>query len=385
MRCLWAMFFLLCTIASCRKETNPSNNVAPINSFKIDEALNSPEEAVKLSTICDTLYYVCLETKDESLINRISSIKCDSDLIFILDKGERILAFNNEGKFIRQIGAKGKGPGEYASPVYLEIDKVKKHLIVYDDPGRKVCIYDYNSELVNTIDLREKYYHYYIPFRDTSLLAYAEKPFPFFNDGFNIGIFNKEGILSESILKRDEKGSIDDITAVAYNQLYYFKDTISLWEFHYDTIYRILPSLKLVPSFSFNMGEYKMPMKFRNSKSFRQELKYPHISNVIESEEQLFLSVTTLRGSKKILIEKKNGTIRNLGNSGFLNNINNLTFFWPSYLIDSNKLVSVIQPIDLLKDMKEKKRNVTLSDSEHKLLENLELLDNPWIVFLTIK
>lgn len=371
---------LLVFCYGCKKNGLQSKSDLSVRSFKIDEAISNPSTKLKLSTIYDTLYYIPLETTDESLINRISDLKCEDDLIFILDKGKRVLLFNDKGKFIRQIGVKGNAPTEYENPLYLEIDKTKDHVIIYDDRGRKVLIYNYNSELINTIKLNESYYHYYIPFRGNDILAYVAKPFSKYNDGFNIGIFNKAGEISATMLKRNEKGNKNAVTAVAYNKLYNYRDTVSLWEFHYDTIYRILPNLKMEPIYSFDMGKYKMPMKFRNSKSFLHELKYPYISNVLEAKTHFFLETTTLNGNKKLIVKKENGIVKNLGKFGFVNDLNNSLPFWPSFNIEPKVHAMSIQPFELLNDIKNNKAKINLSFKEHKLLKNSNLIDNPWIV-----
>lgn len=46
----------------------------------------------------------------------------DSDTMYVLDAGNfRVLAFDSAGRFLRQIGRRGDGPGELAAPTSLAV------------------------------------------------------------------------------------------------------------------------------------------------------------------------------------------------------------------------------------------------------------------------
>ncbi|MCG8308507.1 MAG: 6-bladed beta-propeller, partial [Cytophagales bacterium] len=64
------------------------------------------------SYFADTVIYIPLETTKESYIKFLSQVWVDDSLILINDS-QRLLMFSLDGKYIRQIGKRGKGPGEY--------------------------------------------------------------------------------------------------------------------------------------------------------------------------------------------------------------------------------------------------------------------------------
>lgn len=59
--------------------------------------------------------YVPLETTDSCLISNVSNLVMDDEFIFVENgKTQQIFQFTREGKFVRQLGRAGNGPGEYA-------------------------------------------------------------------------------------------------------------------------------------------------------------------------------------------------------------------------------------------------------------------------------
>ena len=95
-----------------------------------------------LSKITDEIKSIELELTDESMLN---SDHLDHVLLFddniIISDGEKIFLFDMEGKFIRTIGSKGQGPGEYSSKInHITIDEKNKILIVQADI--KIICYD---------------------------------------------------------------------------------------------------------------------------------------------------------------------------------------------------------------------------------------------------
>lgn len=51
-------------------------------------------------------------------------------------RGEDFFLFDKQGKFVRKIGNKGNGPGEYVSPDDITVDKVNKKIYILDSNQR---------------------------------------------------------------------------------------------------------------------------------------------------------------------------------------------------------------------------------------------------------
>src|SRR5699024_8204591 len=79
--------------------------------IKVPSSLHDPSQFTEASKVIGSIRHVPLETTGESIITGIERSIVYRDKIYILDIfGESILLFKKDGKFIRRIGRKGKGP-----------------------------------------------------------------------------------------------------------------------------------------------------------------------------------------------------------------------------------------------------------------------------------
>ncbi|WP_147677878.1 6-bladed beta-propeller [Algibacter pacificus] len=129
-----------------------------VNSSNIKTISINPEtnKEIQLSKLIDTCYTVILETTENNLIGKVDEIKIHHDNIYILDKNisKSVFVFDIEGKFIRKIGQKGKGPGEYIRPDGFEIDKKNKELLIPNTAIRKILRYDFEGNFLGDIDIK---------------------------------------------------------------------------------------------------------------------------------------------------------------------------------------------------------------------------------------
>jgi len=108
-----------------------------------------PKTLLPLSEIVEDITNIELEMTDESLINpdyidRI--IYLGSNIIVAgLNK---ILVFNGEGKFVRSIGSRGQGPGEYNSIQKIAIDEKNNHLYLVTNSPKKIICYDFTGKFL---------------------------------------------------------------------------------------------------------------------------------------------------------------------------------------------------------------------------------------------
>ncbi len=78
-------------------------------------------------------------------------IRIDSygNLLFLDPKGCQVCLFNKIGKFIKRIGAKGQGPGEYIHPLAMEVDYIG-NIYIADHSSRRINKYDKNGRFVSS-------------------------------------------------------------------------------------------------------------------------------------------------------------------------------------------------------------------------------------------
>ena len=141
------LYFLLVSkllLFSCN-ETKQSDLLEILVNIKQNNSL-------LLSEIAEEITAIELELTNESLINpdRIKRIVTSENYIFVGGM-DRILVFNKSGKFVRSIGSKGQGPGEYRNIRNLAIDETNGRLFV--NTFHKIIIYDFQGNF-----LKESYF-----------------------------------------------------------------------------------------------------------------------------------------------------------------------------------------------------------------------------------
>jgi hypothetical protein len=135
------MLLLLLTVWSCRQTSKESIKIIKVDPEKSD--------SVVLSKIALGVNKFTLETNDSSLITRVTEIETTNEYIFVNDAGRRVLQFDSKGKYIKQIGNQGRGPGEYINIYSIALDSV--NMILYIDTYKKILCFDFSGKIVNVI------------------------------------------------------------------------------------------------------------------------------------------------------------------------------------------------------------------------------------------
>jgi len=141
------VILLVCLgVISCKKNKKENRNLEVVKIPSYTTIKN--REALNFSSVVDTSFVVCLETTKESLLGSIDKLMVYNEHIYILNKRQSkgVFQFDMEGNFIRKFGEEGKGPGEYKSPNSFVINKKEKQLIISDQSGRYLLVYNLNGK-----------------------------------------------------------------------------------------------------------------------------------------------------------------------------------------------------------------------------------------------
>jgi len=107
----------------------------------------SEAEDIGLSTISDRVDSIALETLENNLITRIVDIEHNEESIFVADPGA-LFKFSKGGKFIKQIGRKGQGPGEYLNVTDITLDKKSNLLYLASSLSQKIICFDTSGNFI---------------------------------------------------------------------------------------------------------------------------------------------------------------------------------------------------------------------------------------------
>ena len=134
--------FLLGGLSSCKFQPSENTDYTPI-------PVNPDVEESKLSMseLFSDLKYIKLETNPQSLIGQVSKIIPFKEQLIIVDKmASKILIFGKDGQFIKSIGKKGSGPGEFTGIEDVAVDEKNNRIFVLDDSGQQLLIFNLQNE-----------------------------------------------------------------------------------------------------------------------------------------------------------------------------------------------------------------------------------------------
>jgi hypothetical protein len=139
-----AIVILLCSLGSCKKDQD--------NAFQVIDTNADMITPTKLSEVFIKTNQINLESTTP-LINYIDRVFKTKDYIFVCDgaiEQSRILQFDCKGRFIKQIGSNGHGPGEYIHGADFTIDTSKNNVFVSAD--NKILCYDFDGRFIRSIN-----------------------------------------------------------------------------------------------------------------------------------------------------------------------------------------------------------------------------------------
>ncbi len=141
---------LLLSLISCSKPKSEQNF------YRLDPK-TWPTKTVVLDDMIKDVRVVPLETHPDALISYMHTFRFSKDNMYMGEE-DKILCFSREGKFIRRIGNKGKGPGEFysAGPNSILVNETKSEFLVNDVNMRKFLIFNLNGEFLREVKVKQR-------------------------------------------------------------------------------------------------------------------------------------------------------------------------------------------------------------------------------------
>jgi hypothetical protein len=195
------IFILLCFgVIACNTPSNDGKSIHSNATTIYFEKVIGAKKEMKLSEITSEVTYISLETKEESLLEQGKVILSDDYIVGfrMLNNESKILLFDKNGTYIRQIGHNGRGPGEYIQ--LSDITYNQKHHVFYALTNNKSVLLDFDLEgniKRNAIELNGE---------ESNLMA--------FNDNIithtpsNFAFFKPNSTITHQLTIRNLKGEI---------------------------------------------------------------------------------------------------------------------------------------------------------------------------------
>ena len=404
MKTLILFVFLFLYSFDFQKENG--SKVNPDNFFQIKyETLLKKKETIGLSQIASNLEYIQLETKDDCLMSggKVRYFFTD-DNIFITNR-DHILKYSRSGRFIRKIGAPGRGPGEIDLIVNMSIIPDKKLIIVQTNVGRKLLYFTFDGDFVKTVGF-SSYVPYVKVLRDGKYLTHDDG-----GSGKNKYTFClvNEKMDTLSVVKNYNhwvyKSNI--MIGIGYPQFepYYESGGRNYFKTMYNDTVFSASSDKIIPSYYIELGKYRLPNELRperlgpdNIQKFQDNGSNYYFANVFKGSDKLFLTsfcygknppnyfLFKPQSQTGSLLVNKSGV-----STGFVNDWDGGLDFWPIGSINDKQIFMPISVLRIQKELdriKTNKESIKFPEKQQQLIKMISESDpfnNPILMVVTLK
>jgi hypothetical protein len=325
-------------------------------------------ETVNLSRIGKELSYLSLETSPQCLIQEIDKILFSKSFIFVNDTRNRLLQFDKNGKFIRQIGSQGRGPAEYLYVYDFCINEYTNEIYIFCLD--KMLVFSFEGENIDTIKLSFRIADVII-LDNTSLMFHLPNvPGPKYFATYSWIITDMQGNPKHKY--KNHFMRVGNVGA-SKTPIYIFDGYARFMEYGVDTLYYFKDTRKN-PYALFSYGDLKKdPDPFiipSNAEKNEEQKDKILIWTITENEEFLFIKFSTDRWDKQVyaIYSKKTGKTTFLKDGVFKNDLDGGGEFWPKQIIDDKVLVDYVDAFTLLKNEVPKALKNKLTESSNPVL-----------------
>jgi len=422
---IWIIGLLL--LSNCTLDKKESQALQVVD---IEGSMNKME-VWNLSHLASSIRYVALETKIENYISNVHDYR-EADKYMIITNLKQCMLFDKAGKFIRQIGINGRGPGEYqfVNSVGIINDSILTMQSLYDLINYRIegSVVNQEKNFFRFSNSNEEYFLSWIILDDSLYFGHLPNTTGLISN--KALIFNQERTIKRAfknyILFQREKTVGSGFEDFAH--IYHFEKGIFYKEFYNDTMFILDDDLNLSPKYVFNLGKFKEPTSER-AKLPGQGSKmsqFIYIWEVFQIDNYLLIScqfgdhftakrltprivnlpdgrsiTITTNTSKALGVFDKNFLILSfseptssdnpLFTSGLYNDIDGGPRFYPTKQVNDSTLLMWIKAEDFLNHISSDDfKNSNPKDPEKKkqlkeFANNVTMFDNPILMYVTFK
>jgi hypothetical protein len=379
-------------LSGCMLEKNSTDpKIVTFNLKKLPEV-----SEVKLTELgFSDIEYIPLETTSRSvatyddLVNRNKFIFGDN--VFILKQPKTILEFQTDGKFLTQIGTKGRGPDEFTYAQDININPASQLIYLLSRWQKKFFVYSQKGELVRTFKIDFSPSEFCLI--DDKILCYSENHMGNIDNSYTL--IDTNGIVLKNFSNKYSFINNNSYMMFGENLFYYFNNKIYKKEVYSDTIFS-LESDQFVPHIVIQVGDKLLTAQARTefdshylAENYIIPLNLFEFGNYIYYE---FVNITagefliySFIGSKK---SNYNRVIKT--QDGIVNDLDGGPNIIPRIVVDDKTIIGIVDPLTLKahivsNDFKNSKPKYPEKKNDlMKLADSLSETDNPVLVLVTL-
>ena len=328
-----------------------------------------------LTSNTSNISYIPLETNSECLLRRVHEYVIFNDKLIVSDFS-RLYQFDMQGKVISKISGKGDGPSDYT--FINSIVKNDKSNSFYLFTAGKINIYNQNLQYLKSIPNRERmYFGRSTP--EGNFLMYLGSLYRIIGDTTTIYSFVELDTLGNVLTKISNSSPIEasyngmDIAPIP---LYKHKESMRFMDYGNDTLFTYAKSEGKTPYAIFNLGSMKREINLTgyNEQQIAELSSKLAINNICEDDRFLYISLAWGVNTNKfqfVIFDKNTGELKNLGNHGFVNDIDGGVSFFPQFIEDDGTKVMWMDADNFI-------NNISSSDYQTQKSKYKEKFDNIW-------
>ncbi len=364
---LQSLLLLLFIATACnnKPQSNIPQEIAASDSISSNAFFTIPfaeiikhKQEVPISKIAENVEFIQFENSDKALLGRIMDLQLTKDYIFIKHTGSNLLTqFDRNGKFIRHVGREGRGPKEYGLMRVFSIDENNELIYIHTNWTRKILVYNFDGEYVNTIRLDGFDRLQMVWAHDSVFVSFSEpnmgtEPFVFMETNFHGDTL--QTIQNHIFWEKKGQNSFL-ISYLGRDNFYLANNKLHMKGWYNDTVYTYNNKNKIIPKFLVDLKEHKIPEDLIPEKMSGKPLpKECYWVGVNESADYIFVRYGSHMDKTKskdemeegcVLYDKKTKegvALKNKGEEyGFVNDLNGGPDFKPRFSNDSLVFVDI--------------------------------------------
>ncbi len=356
----------------------------------LSSAIEHPEN-ITLSDFVESITYIPLATTYDVLVDKYPRIFVTKDYINTVTTNQCLLFNRKDGSFIREIGRKGRGPGEYQSTRGFFNDVIPAYyftgwngnLVKYTMDG----VFRGNVKIPGYVDSFDSpSFPMNYSFIDDSIIV-CDFLIALGTESKSLMIFSEKGnvlkiIPNHNILKTKQ----NYVLSTGESSFYRFNNNLFFQNMYNDTVFQITVD-KIIPYFLLNRGKHSPPFESKWW-SYGKQLQSNFISLPTYTENKRFISFNFYFERDKYfgLYDKSIKLLKVVDNkSGIKNDIDGFIDISFDHLNSEGELIGLIQANDLVNWIEKNPGKFKVLNPGLQKLQNINMTDNPVIVIAKYK
>lgn len=379
---LW--FVLLKILNACNSEKHESD----IITIDVVKKLGEPVSFIYVSEIFSDISFIQLQTDDGMMIGSNPDISIVDNVLIVMDRDNCFLFDKNEGKFIRKIGAKGKGPNEFRAASGF-VNPINKNIYLIGWQG-ELLEYDFVGNFQRGISIPE----YSDSFTNPSLTF----NYTFFGNDIISYFINPTGTEDKLLMVFTVESEIVSIhnninifpnksfsIRAGESQFYHYNNQLFYKEIYNDTVYSIT-NKHLLPNLVLHTGDYILPYESKWWGSQNDLSKFIINSNLIETTSSFIFRFSFDNHSYLGWYDKTARSLRiSDWDTGIVNDKQAFVPFIPIKAINNNKIMGYTDAWKIEQWFKDNPEKAAQLPPHLKKLETITENDNPVVMIAKLK